>query len=530
MYDVVVYGSSPAGIAAAVAAGHLGLRVALYEPLEMIGGMGAAGNLALHDGGVEAERTGLARNFSLLAGAHYKLPHGTQVPQPESFVSEATFYQMLSAARVSTIKLGCVLTSAEASTAVESVRLTCERAPVRAKVFIDASYDADLVVALNGTVPYTWGREANTTYNESLAGARVPGWHGVHAPRHVNALRDDGTLLKYVSNLTELAPPGAADDALMAFQHRLCISADADRVPWPRPAGYEPADFLLLQRALEADGGASDFFTKLPPPRMQGYPGPRKKYTLCCGISVGATDQPRLNKGWAAASWAQRRQLVAAHSYFELGSFYYLANDPRVPAAVRRRFGSYGLCADEFAAFGHVPPQLYVRASNRLVGERVLTQASLARPRRKPDGIAVGDWPFDQHMTGKYAVPVEGRPGAYEVTLEGNYWPPVTPTGGNWYDVPYWAMLPAKGRGTNLLVPVCLSASAVAFSSARIENMLMSVGTAAGVAAAQLVDGSAASVHDVDVARVQQVLVHTFGQRVHGPPGKYVPPAAAARV
>ena len=151
-----------------------------------------------------------------------------------------------------------------------------------------------------------------------------------------------------------------------------------------------------------------------------------------------------------------------------------------MPAKVRATYSSYGLCADEFAEFGYLPPQLYIRISNRLVGDSVLTQINIANPRAKDDSIAVGDWSLDEHMTGKYAIDVGG--GNYEVWLEGNFWPNL-PNGTNWYDVPYKIMTPKRGQGANLLVPVALSASAVAYSSTRIENMFMSVGSAAGVAA-----------------------------------------------
>jgi hypothetical protein len=522
--DPFRYGSSPAGIAAAVAAGQLGLRVALYEPLKMIGGMGAAGNLALNDGGVAAERTGLAKVFSLLNGKAYNV--STEVPHPESFVAAASFNAMLAGAGVATVKLDCRLLSATTAAAagdasrVSSVSLFCEPAPIFATVFIDASYDGEIMVAA-GNVPYTAGREANTTYGEALAGARAPGWAGVGGPRGVDPFKPDGSLLKYVADPRELAPPGAADDALMAFQHRMCVSGDDDRVPWPAPPGYNAEDFLLIQRALEASNSTSsaDFFTKMPPSALPGYPGPKKKYCLCCGITVGASDQPMLNKGWANASWERKQQIIADHTYFELGAFYYLANDPRVPAGVRATFSKYGLCRDEFADNGFMPHQLYVRISNRLVGDYVMTQNNIVDPKNKNDSIAVGDWSLDEHMTGKYAVPVGN--GKFEVTLEGNFWPQTDPKNkNNWYDVPYKIMVPRRGVGANLLVPVALSASAVAYSSTRIENMFMSVGTAAGVAAKQLVDGTAACVQDVDVAAVQSVLVGTFQQRIHGPPGK----------
>jgi ribulose 1,5-bisphosphate synthetase/thiazole synthase len=283
-HDVVVYGSSPAGIAAAVVAGRQGMKVALYEPLKMIGGMGAAGNLALNDGGTQAERTGLARNFSYLNGKHYGL--NTQVPHPESFVAEASFKTMLAEAEAS-FKVDCRALSATKSSAsgvsrIASVSLHCEPNPISATVFIDASYDGDLMVAV-GDVEYTAGREAKTQYNESLAGARVPGFKGVSGPQHVNALRADGTPLKYVQNLSDLAAPGEADDALMAFQHRLCTTNNKTiLVPWPKPAGYNPDDFLLMQRAFEANGNKTTIGFGSHPP---GLPSHISKFcqVTCCG-------------------------------------------------------------------------------------------------------------------------------------------------------------------------------------------------------------------------------------------------------
>eukprot|EP00656_Telonema_subtile_P054944 TRINITY_DN8337_c0_g1_i1.p1 TRINITY_DN8337_c0_g1~~TRINITY_DN8337_c0_g1_i1.p1 ORF type:complete len:566 (-),score=115.80 TRINITY_DN8337_c0_g1_i1:77-1774(-) len=516
-FDLVVYGSTPAGIAAAVTAGHLGMSVGLFEPLPMIGGMGAAGNLALNDGGTHAEHTGLARNFSLLNGQHYGLD--TEVPHPESFVAEASFNALLKAANVTSVNLDCRLLSAAAATSggsstVQSITVHCMDEPVTGTVFIDASYDGEVMVAV-GNIPYTAGREAISEYNESLAGARAPGWSGVSGPQHVNALHDDGSIIKYVANLSELPSAGEADDALMAFQHRMCISGEDNRVPWPKPDGYDPVDFTLLQRAIDAEGGKSNVFSGMPPSRLPGLPANIKKYCLCCGITVASTDQPLLNKGWANASWERKQEIIAEHTYFELGSFYYLSNDPHVNQSVRDLFSQYGLCGDEFEQYNHIPPQLYVRISNRMVGDFVMTQNNIAAPRTKPDSIGVGDWSFDEHMTGKYAVPVGA--GRYEVQLEGNFWPAVA-NGSNWYDVPFKIMLPKRGTGGNLLVPVCLSASAVAYSSTRIENMFMNVGSAAGVAAKQLVDGEVAVVQDVNVSKVQAILAQTFKQRIHGPP------------
>ena len=186
--------------------------------------------------------TGLALKFATLNAAYYNVT--TPVAQPESFVANASFYQMLNAAGVHKIALDCRLTAATptatttatatgtAGSGVASITVLCEPDPVTATVFIDASYDGEVMVAV-GNVDYTAGREAASQYNESLGGARVP----TKSPVVVDALRDDGTILKYVQNISTLAAPGEADDALMAFQHRMCISADDDRLPWKKPKG-----------------------------------------------------------------------------------------------------------------------------------------------------------------------------------------------------------------------------------------------------------------------------------------------------
>ena len=241
--------------------------------------------------------------------------------QPESFVGEASFRAMLHNASVGIIKTDCQVTGAATEqqngvSRIKSVSLSCEPNPVTATVFIDASYDGDVMVAAKD-IDYTWGREANITYNESLAGAREPGWTGVGGPQNISATKPDGSLLKYVYNMSALGPPGSADDALMAFQHRLCISEGDNMVPWPKPDGYNPEDFLLIQRVIDATGSA-DSFTKMPPGPYHGYPGPKKKYDLCCGITVAASDQPTINHGWANASWERRKQIVADHTYEHL--------------------------------------------------------------------------------------------------------------------------------------------------------------------------------------------------------------------
>jgi hypothetical protein len=276
------------------------MRVALFEPLGMIGGMGAAGALGLHDeGGIHGGGRGgggLATVWQMLNGKAYNVTKPVQ--QPESFVAEASFRTMLRNASVGVIKTDCHVIAAatakgtDGASRIASISLSCEPKPITAVVFIDASYDGDVMTAA-GDIEYTAGRESTAQYDESLAGAMAPGWVGVGGPRNISATKPDGSLLKYVQNITELGPPGSADDALMAFQHRLCISEGDNMVPWPKPPGYDPEDFLLMQRVIDATGSANSF-TGMPPggyrgPAGKAFPGGKNKYDLCCGITVAAS-------------------------------------------------------------------------------------------------------------------------------------------------------------------------------------------------------------------------------------------------
>lgn len=373
--------------------------------------MGAAGNLALHDGSSATSTfTGLAQNFTMLNAEYYGVKR--PVAQPESFVANASFWKMLANAGVTKVELNCRLTGASVGStkaSVQSISVLCEKDPVTATVFIDASYDGEIMVLATHS---TYGRESIAEYNESLAGARVPTKFstatGNPSPQ-VNALHPNGTILKYVQNISTLAAPGEADGALMAFQHRLCISGDAsNKLPWKQPANYVADDFLLFLRYIEASDDNQTFNGfGFPGQDMHGsgYPGSKKKYTLCCGVTIAASDQPHLNAGWATASWEEKLAITAEYTYFELGMFYFLANDPRVPSPVKAKFNSYGICADEFQEWDGIPPQLYIRASNRMVGDFVLTQNSIINPAYKEDSIATGKWWFDEVRTYSYAVP-----------------------------------------------------------------------------------------------------------------------------
>ena len=314
-----------------------------------------------------------------------------------------------------------------------------------------------------------------------------------------------------------------------------CITTDKDnRVPFPRPKGYNREDFLLLQRLLDALPGSKappfSYFTDLGHYSQEVFNiAGKKKFIICCGSGPVDSDQPNINAGWAKANHTAKQEIIDKHTYYLQGSFYYLANDLAVPQFTRDDTSRYGLCKDEFVHFSNWPPQLYIRSSNRLRGMVVMTQNNLANPRSKKTSVAMGCWEFDQHTMARYGILNEKDGKRYAVN-EGFFRHAIDPTippkslaglepYNLWYDVPFEVMLPKREQCTNLLVPVALSASSVAFSSLRIETMYMDLGTAAGVASRQFFSSSniISAFQDVHIESVQRTLEVEYGQRTRGP-------------
>ena len=557
-YDVLIYGASSAGVAAAVTASANGTRVALVEPLAWAGGMLSAGGLGLQDQ-LEERYTpffvsGVAREWADRVRAAYNASE--DVLTPDAYVAQAAVDAMLAARPSITLLTGCALVGvarrrapraaaaagggegAASSPWLSSVSLDCRAAPLTAAVFIDASYAGDLLV-LSG-VSYASGREANATYGESLAGALGLGQgDGEGAfPWPVPARAPGGgALLPGVSPLP-LPPPGAADAGLMAYGHRACVTTDAARQPFPAPPGYNRSEHALLAgvaaAAAAAAGGRApplSAFVSLAPYSSAVARAGRHKLMLCCGGWPVNGDAVTLNAGYIGAAPAQRAALHAAHTRYLLGGLHFLATDASVPPGTRADAARYGLCADEWggAQPPHWPPALYVREGARLVNDAVLTQATLVAPRAKSDAIAVGAWYYDKHVVTRVAdargnaaneghfrasTALEGRGGWCRDRADA-----CKNASAEWYDVPLSALLPRRREAGNLVVPVALAASAVAFSSARIESMLMGTGAAAGVVARLAAAAAGAlAVQDVPVAAVQAELVGRVGAVIHGPP------------
>lgn len=493
--DVVVYGLSAAGVLAAVAARRAGASVTLIGPEHHVGGMVASG-LSWTDIGRQEVVSGLTRRYYQMVAAHYDVAlFGVKGPEPH--VAEGIFLRLLDQSGVET-QLGRELTAVEtraqhvlalrtgasddgpgvgAGTTARAVDNRHE-----ASVFIDASYEGDLMAKAG--IAYRVGREPRSLHGERWAGrqpAYRPGAHNFAVLVGPFAEGNSSLLPEVVAPpLDDMGWPeealGEGDGALQAYQLRLCMTdRPANQLPLEQPPGYDPARFEVLRRYLAAMG------ERVAPGRLLGLvPGllPNGK---CDVNSIGPFSLNVLdgsNRAYPGADGRGRAAIYEHHRRYSHELLYFLAHDPGVPRLVRDEVSRWSLCADEFAGTGGWPHQLYVREARRMQGTRVLTERDLLGPQPGASTIATGSYNVDIReieRTWRYLPEYHAQPAVFN---EGYLSVAVPP-----YPVPYECLLPTERDADNVLVPVCCSASHVAYGSLRTEPTLMALGEAAGAAA-----------------------------------------------
>jgi hypothetical protein len=475
-FDVVVYGATPAGVLAAVAASREGATTAIVEPMEIVGGIMSSG-LSFSDSNQMAREClrGLFEEFHLRVAKHYAsqgitLPYRVEEKDQshwtyEPHVAEKVFEDLLRESNV-TVFLGHDIDAVEKDGPRITRLATTGGEMITGRVFIDASYEGDLMARAG--VRYRVGREGRAEYGESLAGKQYP-----KAKVPVSPFAADGILLPLLTG-SDAGDADAGDEKIMTYSFRMCFATDPNAaVPITRPDDYDQARYELFRRQFAADPKAQFPIDLYPIPggKLDGNNGIGRQISL--GL-VGASWE------WPEATPGRRKEVWQAHKSYTHGLLWFLANDAGVPAPIRKRAKTLGLAKDEFVKFNHWPPVLYVREGRRMIGELVLTQADILEAITKPDPVGVGSFPIDSHDCQR--VPAKG--GGF--INEGTIFPARLKSRaiGQPHHVPYRSLLPKQEECDNLLVPVCLSATHVAFSSVRVEPTWMVLGQSSGIAAA----------------------------------------------
>ena len=471
--DVVVYGGTAGGVVAAVSAGREGRSVVLVEPGRHVGGM-VSGGLGATDFGNRGAIGGISREFFRRVLRHYVDTYGPGSPQVkdcsdgfkfEPHVAEAIFREMLREAKVEVV-FGSTLDRVEVQgSRIASIKTNRGEA-FAGSVYVDASYEGDLMARVG--VKYAIGREGRDQYGESIAGvqARSPAHQW---PVPVPALGAEGRPLPTVQ-AGATGPAGSGDAKTQAYNYRLCMTdRKENQVPFPKPTGYDPARFELLARYLALKPGLK-VGQLMNPVRM-----PNAK-TDTNNNGPFSTDHIGGNWDYPEADEATRRKIRDDHVEYVQGFMYFLANDPRVPKPLHDEMANWGLAKDEFTDTGNWPHQLYVREARRMLGAYVMTQADIMEDRTKVDSVGLGSYNTDSHHVQRVVQP-DGS-----ALNEGDFQVRVTP-----YAIPYRSLIPRPSECSNLLVPVCMSASHVAYGTVRMEPVYMILGHACGVAASMAI-------------------------------------------
>ena len=501
--DICIYCGTSAGVVAACAAARMGRSVVLLQPGKHLGGM-SSGGLGETDFGKQHVIGGMSRQFYHAVGTHYGKVEEWHF---EPHVATAVFKQMIADAGVSVRFCQYIDAVQREGNRIKSVTML-GGLKVAARVFMDTSYEGDLLARAG--VKFTVGREACSVYGEALNGIQVREQHQFSHPVDpyvVEGVPSSG-LLPQIEAEDLTAKKGLGDKRVQAYNFRMCMTDDpALKIPWPKPAGFDPKQYVLATRWFngEKDQYNEQIYPdkdKTRPRKFDVFPnktpgGHRKTDTNNHGPI--SSDFIGANWAWPEADYATREKLFQAHVTYQQGFYWHMANDPAIPARYREAYGHWGLPSDEFLETGHWPHQLYVREARRMVGEYVITEHDCTKVVRAQDSVGMGSYTMDSHNCTRF-VKVEN--GKARVINEGDVQvPPTDP-----YPVSLRAIVPRAGECDNLIVPVCFSASHIAYGSARMEPVFMVLGESAANIADLAIDGTT-SVQSVDYPTLRARLL-----------------------
>ena len=538
-YDVVIYGGTSAGVAAAIQASRMGKSVVLIEPTTRLGGL-TTGGLGATDIGNKHAIGGISREFYQNVRKYYEDTGNWKWQQRSEYKGKGDnrnaenedamwtfepsaalkiYHNMISEEKIAIIygerldrKNGV---KKNGSTITE---ITMENGSVyRGRIFIDATYEGDLMATAG--VTYTVGRESNKQYNETL--------NGVQANRFNLSLKGTVSRNGHYHNFIDRVDPyivkgdkssgllpfvssdgpgvdGDGDHKIQAYCFRMTLTDHPEnRIPFLKPADYNALDYELLFRNYEAREDSVDkmysYGHPLVPWINTAMPNRKTDTNNQKGFSTDFIGQ---NYDYPEASYAERAKIVERHRNYQQGLMWTLAYHPRIPEEVRDVVSQWGTCKDEYQREDGWQQQLYVREARRMIGDYVMTQHHCERLLVVEDPVGLAAYGMDSHMIQRY-VDANGY-----VKNEGNVECHVPSP----YPISYRSIIPKKEECDNLLVPVCLSASHIAYGSIRMEPVFMVLGQSSAIAATLAIDKKV-SLHEIPYEELRKTMLE-YKQRI----------------
>lgn len=511
--DIVIYGGTSAGVMTAVQAVKMGKSAIIVSPDLHLGGL-TAGGLGWTDTGKKEAIGGLSREFYHRVWKHYqnddawgwqdradygsvglgaRAADGNKRTQWtfEPHVAEQIFEDFIAENEISVLRdewlnreTGVEIIEGEIKTIT-----TLSGKKFEAKIFVDATYEGDLMASAG--VSYHIGREANSVYDENWNGVQTGTLHHKHwFMSDISPYKIPGDPESGVLPLISTEDPGVygeGDHRVQAYCFRLCMTNHADnRIAFPKPEHYDAARYELVSRVFHS--GRRDHFEKFDPL-------PNKK-TDTNNHGPVSSDYIGMNYDYPEASYERRKEIIKDHENYQKGLLYFICNDPGIPDDIQAEYREWGLAKDEFVDNGNWPHQLYVREARRMVGEYITTEHDVTCKYDTPQSIGMGSYAMDSHNTQRYIKPdgfVQNE-GDIGVHLKSPY------------KVSYGSILPKEEECKNLLVPICVSSSHIAYGSIRMEPVFMILGQSAGTAAALSLDKSV-GLHDLPYDALRSKLL-----------------------
>jgi hypothetical protein len=508
--DMIIYGGTSAGIAAAIQASRMDNSVILIEPYDRIGGL-TTGGLGQTDIGNKQAIGGLSREFYQRIRDHYEEPDNWKWQNPEEYRDGGQTRTEAHEDAMWTFEPSAALAVYHSMIEEEDIRLvydqrldrtggvkmkngkiisvTMESGEVfEGEIFMDATYEGDLMASAG--VDYYIGREPNSMYGETYNGVQL--LEGHQFPDGVDPYKTPGEpssgLLREISNAS-LNEQGSGDSLVQAYNFRICLTDVTENlVPITEPGNYDAGRYELLVRLFEAQPekrGINDYFI------WSAMPNGKTDINNRGGFS---TDMINHSHSYPRASYQERQEIIRAHKEYTQGLLYFYHTDPRVPESLQAEVRRWGYPGDEYQQYGHWSPQLYVREARRMISGYVMTQHNCQGREVAEDPVGLAAYTMDSHNCQRIVVDGQVK---NEGNVEKGGFPP--------YPISYRSIIPKKGQASNLLVPVCLSATHIAFGSIRMEPVYMVLGQSAAIAASLAIEEGIA-LHDLDYEKLRIVL------------------------